>query len=594
MISDIISPEEAVTLSGLFSERLKRSSDAVAYRQFDPQTSNWQSYTWAQMAQFIARYQAALKHENLKSGAKVAIMAPNSIQWAMMEQAALGLDLVIVPLFTNDSAYNVAYIIEHADVELFFFCDEEQWMMLNPLLLKIKKIKRFVSIHPVLNDKNERLISVDNWLPVQNFDDLAVCSDPNATATIVYTSGTTGRPKGVMLSHQNILANAYACLSAVTCYPEDHFLSFLPLSHMLERTGGYYLPMASGSCVSFARSVQLLGEDLLYIKPTVLVSVPRIFERIYGKIQEQLTKKSAVAVKLFNLAVDIGWQRFLWQQKKSSWQLNFLLWPLLNVLVAKKVLEKFGGKVRFTVSGGASLSVTVVKPFLAFGMPVLNGYGLTETSPVICVNRINDNDPKTVGYTLPGIDVKVGEKNELLTRSACLMQGYWENSQATQDMIDEEGWLHTGDKVDIVDGRIQIIGRVKEIIVMSNGEKIPPTDMEIAICIDALFEQAMLIGEGKPFLSAVIVLNVDVWEELCQRQKWGVNDLARKDIHEYLLERVARLTLEFPGFAKIRRITLTTTIWTVENKLLTPTMKLKRNAIQNQFEKEISQLYIGH
>ncbi len=314
-------------------------------------------------------------------------------------------------------------------------------------------------------------------------------------ATIIYTSGTTGKPKGVMLSHHNILYNAYASLMTFDegLDSRDIFLSFLPLSHTFERTAGYYMAMMAGAAVGYARSIPLLADDLKIIRPTVLASVPRIYERIYNAIHAKLEEGPPLRHKLFTLTVEVGWDRFEHQQGRGAWTPKLLLWPLLKHLVADKVMDRLGGRMRLSVSGGAALPPKVSRLFIALGLPLVQGYGMTETSPVVCVNHVEDNRPSTVGPPLEGIQVRIGEQNALLVKGPCNMLGYWNNPEATAAMIDQDGWLNTGDTASIgTSGHVTITGRLKEIIVMSNGEKMPPADMEEAI----LARQPVRPGDG--------------------------------------------------------------------------------------------------
>ena len=258
---------------------------------------------------------------------------------------------------------------------------------------------------------------------------------PTSLAYLIYTSGTTGRPKGVMLSHRNILTDAYAGLQVLTVQQTDSFLSFLPLSHTFERTCGYYLTIMCGATVSYARSVQALGDDLQTIKPTMLISVPRIYERIWAAIRAKLDEGSPLKKKLFHMVVDVGYARFEHAQGRGSWKLSFLLWPVLNALVASKVLARLGGRMRGAMSGGAALPPEVSRVFIGLGLPVLQGYGLTETSPIVCANSIEDNLPASVGKVVPGVEVKIGENNALLIKGPNVMMGYWNNQAATRAMI---------------------------------------------------------------------------------------------------------------------------------------------------------------
>jgi long-chain acyl-CoA synthetase len=594
---DLVSVESAGTLAGLFLQRVERSPERPAYRNYDRDSSSWRDYSWREIAEQVARWQAALAQEGLRPGDRVAIQLRNCPEWVVFDQACLGLQLVTVPLYTDDNPDNIAYILEDAAVKLLLVQDAGRWKRLLPELPEEGPLRRVLLLDSGTageGSEDERVRHVSRWLPEGGGTLQRHKGNPHALATIVYTSGTTGRPKGVMLSHHNILAIAHAGVTAVDCYREDLFLSFLPLSHTLERTAGYYLPVMTGSAVAFGRSVNQLADDLQAIRPTVMITVPRVLERIYARIQGQLAQKSAIARGLFALARRVGWNRFLYQQGRGRWMSQLLLWPLLERAVARKIAARLGGRMRAVVSGGAALAPEIARSFIGLGIPLLQGYGLTETSPVVSVNPLQDNDPTSVGVPLRGVEVSVGENDELLVKGPGVMLGYWNNHAATAATIDSDGWLHTGDQARIENGHIYITGRIKEILVLSNGEKVPPVDMELAILLDPLFEQVMVIGEGRSYLSALVVLNADLWPGLVQ--DYGLNPLdpaaiADERISAEILRRIRVALHDFPGFAKIRRVLLTLEPWTIENGLMTPTLKAKRAKIVERFAKRIDSLY---
>jgi long-chain acyl-CoA synthetase len=597
---EIITLDEAVTLAGLFKERTGRTPDRIAYRYYDPEQAAWKNSTWSEMRSETARWQAAFLQEGLKRGDRVGIMMPNRREWVMFDQAALGLGLVSVPLFYNDRGGNVAYIAEAAAVKLLVIQGREQWASLEPVRNELPTVHRIVSIESLDGlAHDDRVRHLEEWLPAtageyQMLNDL----DPHGLCSIVYTSGTTGHPKGVMLSHHNILSNTYQALLTTTINDDDILLSFLPLSHMLERTGGYYLALMAGITVAYARSILQLAEDLLIIRPTFLISVPRIYERIYARIQEGLDEKPPIARKLFKLAVDVGWRRFEYQQKRGGWSPWLLLWPLLDKLVAGKITEKLGGRLRTAISGGAPLPPDVARTFLALGVPVLQGYGLTETSPVLAVSRIDDNIPESVGLALPGTELSVAENGELLARGDAVMLGFWNNPQETARVIDAEGWLHTGDVARIdATGHVYITGRIKDIIVLANGEKVSPADMEIAIAMDALFEQVLVIGEGRPFLSVLIVPEAEHWKGLTEGLGLDPEDpasLQHPKVMDHVYRRIADQLRDFPGYAQVRKAVLLNEPWSVENGYLTPTLKTKRKLIIEHCQRIIAEIYNGH
>ena len=595
----VIAVQEARTLDGLFRERARRTPDLVACRHYNDQHATWRDYTWGHLAHQVRRWQLALDRDGLQAGDRVAVMLRNSPEWVIFDQAALGMGLVVVPLYTQDRPDNVAYIIHDAGCKVLLFESMEQWQSLHEVRDQLAGLKRILAVNPGVNDAAEpRLQSIGEWLPDGGGEVKNVPTDKNALATIVYTSGTTGRPKGVMLSHNNILSNVEACLSVLTPRQDDVFLSFLPLSHTFERTCGYYLAVMTGAATAYARSIPQLAEDLQSIRPTLLISVPRIYERVYGAIRARLAEGPAFRKKLFELAIDVGYARFEHSQRRGPWLPSFLLWPVLDALVAKKIRARLGGRLRAAISGGAALPPEISRVFIGLGITVLQGYGLTETSPVSCANHPDDNLPASVGKAVPGVEVKIGANNALMIKGPNVMLGYWNNETATRQMIQPDGWLNSGDTARIDErGHVYITGRLKEIIVLSNGEKVPPVDMEAAIVRDPLFEQVMLLGEGKPYLSVVAVLNAEQWQKLCAEHKLdGASPglVSSRQVEEIVLGRIGLKLREFPGYAQVRRAQLTLEPWTVENGLLTPTMKLKRAKVMEKFNAEIDAMYAGH
>lgn len=600
---NLISLDEAVTLDGLFACRVKRTPERPAYRYFDRDSKSWQTYTWSEIAAEVARWQAAMGGEVAADGGRVAIQLRNCPEWVMFDQAALSLGLVTVPLYTDDRPDNIAYILEEADVGILLVQDAGRWRRLARVVPEEGPLKRILLLDDSeaarqLAAEDSRVRIVRDWLPVQA-DELMrrENADGESLASIVYTSGTTGRSKGVMLSHRNMLSVAHGSLTLLDCYQEDVFLSFLPLSHTLERTGGYYLCIMTGSCVAYARSVAQLGEDLLTIRPTVLVAVPRIFERVYGRISDQMEKKGGLPKRLFEMTVDIGWKRFLHQQGRGSWPTGSLLWPLLERLVASKVVSKLGGRIRIAISGGAPLNEEIARVFIGLGVPIVQGYGLTETAPIVSANPVEDNIPASVGVPIRGVEVKIGENDELLVHGPGIMLGYWNNHAATAEVIGPDGWFRTGDQARIDETRhIYITGRLKDILVLSNGEKISPADMESAIALDPLFEQVMVVGEGRPYLTALLVLAGDNWKGFAQ--EYGVdpakpNSLGDGKVLQAVGRRLKAALKDFPGYAKIRQFSLSLEPWSVEDGLITPTLKVKRPKVLERYSAEVEGMYRG-
>lgn len=599
-VVDYVDVAQAGTLAGLFAERVRRGASKVAYLGYNRASKSWQEVSWAQMQARAAQWQAAMRMEKLQAGDRVAMVLRNCTDWICFDQAAAGLGLVTVPLYVDDRPDNVAYILEDAAVKLLLVENERLWKRLSGAVGEVAQLQRIILLESASGGAPQgdaRIQLAAPWLAASaaTTTDFAVADiNPNELASIVYTSGTTGKPKGVMLSHHNMLADAHASLQSVPVYPTDLFLSFLPLSHTFERTIGYYAAMMAGAQTAHARSVAQLAADLETIRPTAMIAVPRIFERVYAKIQQQLAAGSPIKRLLFNLTVKAGWQRFLKQQGRAESTHLLWLWPLLSRLVAAKIMAKLGGRVRCAISGGAALPPKVARTFIALGLQLQQGYGLTEFSPVASVNKAEDNEPVSVGQPLQGVEVKIGDSDELLLRGPGRMLGYWNNHSATREAIDPEGWLHTGDRAKVERGHVYIIGRIKEIIVLSNGEKLPPTDMESAITEDPLFEQVMVLGEGRAYLTAITVLETEHWVALAKSlglDPFDKTAVRNAKVEQKLLARMKVLLKDFPGYAKIRNVTASLDAWTPENNMMTATMKLKRKIILETFADAVERMY---
>jgi long-chain acyl-CoA synthetase len=592
----------ATTLSDLFRERVRLTPERAAYRQFDARTQQWISYTWADVQVRVLQWRAALIREGLPSGARIAILVPNSLEHVCMDQAALCLGFVPVPLHVVDNPENLAFVIGDCGASLLLVDSAERWAALEKLVDKLPALRRVVYLGAAKEGMDRGLARpVENWLSGLDVhsaspDDRAPL-DAESLAAIVYTSGTTGRPKGVMLSHRNIVSNVNAIMAVMPLQDGAVYLSFLPLSHTLERTVGYYQAMAAGATVAFARSIPLM-EDMQTVRPTMLVSVPRIYERVFTAIQEKIAA-SGLRRRVFELAVDLGWRSFEHAQKRGP-ELTFAARLLLSVfdrLIASPVRARFGGRLRAAVTGGAAIPSEVARTLLALGIPLVQGYGLTESSPVIASNTLENNDPASVGHALPGVEVRVGEQGELLARSDSVMLGYWGRPEDTARVLDKDGWLHTGDRAQVENGLIRIKGRIKDIIVTSTGEKVPPADLEAAIVGDPVFEQALVLGEQRPYLIVILVLNRLRWA--ARARELGLDPqseavLTSATATRWALERVAQLVKSFPSYATPRAVFLSMEPWTIANGLITPTLKPKRAAIAARYAAEITGLYRGH
>ena len=589
---DIITPEEAGCLYGLFLKRVRRSPEAVAYRYFG-KARRWKEVTWSEMGVEVARWSAALEGEGLKRGDRVAIWLGNCKEWVMADLAALSLGLVVVPIFSNDRPENASYILNDSAAKMLFIENEEQWQGLVDSGGPPESIKHAVVVGAMSKGPGDLLVASSDWLPAK-----AGLIDPRATAdrlaTIVYTSGTTGDPKGVMLSHGNILWNAHSSIDIIPVYTEDLFLSFLPLSHTFERTAGYYLPIMTGTPVVYSRSIAKLAEDMAEQSPTIIISVPRLFEKTFSKIQSQLSRKSPIIRALFGWTIRAGWKRFEYDQGRGGWSPAFIILPLLQSIFTSKIKERLGGRLRLAISGGAALSPEIARFFIGAGIPISQGYGMTEASPVISVNPESPNIPESAGVPLDGVEVKIGDDDEIMVRSPGVMGGYWNKGEATAKTVNLQGWLHTGDKGRMEEGHIFISGRIKEIIVLSNGEKVPPADLETAITLDPAIEQALIVGEGRPFLSALVVLTKKEISTLSEELDAKADDrgiVTGKDVERRILAKISGKLSSFPGYEVVKKVVVLASPWTVESGLLTPTLKPKRAKILEQYKDAVDEMY---
>ena len=595
----VIPADEARTLHGLFAARARQSPDLAAFHQFHHAGKQWVTYSWGEMWQMVARWQEGLAREPLEPGDRVALLLANSVEWVCCEQAALSLGLVVVPLYIWDSPENLAWLLADSGARLLLVGTWHQWCLLLPHVHRFPDLARVLCLEDSGGSTGPLpVVPVSAWLPDRADFRTPRATDPNGLATIVYTSGTTGPPKGVMLSHHNILWNAEALQQAVPSRPADVLLSFLPLSHSFERTVGYYAPMMAGSSIAYVRSVKQLAEDLLTVRPTILISVPRIFEKLHARVQAGLATRGALSRRLVTLAAETGWTWFEHRQGRlpTPGLKARILHPLLQRLVAKKIRARLGGRLRFTASGGAPLQEPVARFLLGMGIPLLQGYGLTEAAPVISTNTLERNDPASVGPPLSGVRCRIGENGELLVKSPGVMLGYWNQPQQTGEAFDKQGWLRTGDVVEIRDGMLYIRGRLKEILVTSTGKKVAPMDLEMAITADPLVRHAMVVGEGMPHLAALLVLRREPWQRLATDLGLNADDpaaLASRAARDALLKRLAQRTARFPRHARIREVALLLDPWTIENNLLTPTLKLRRQQIEQRYRDLIKELFTG-
>ena len=589
-------------LPELLTHHMEKRPDLPLFTFWLPTEKTWKTINVKETVEQITRWRHALVKEGLTKGDRCAMLLPNGINAILFDQSVLANALVPVPLHAVDTAGSSSYIINDSGAKLLVTGRLNRWEAIrdtedHPALKTVVITGEPVQEH---QDSDVRVVGLDQWLTEGNGTELPAGPEPQDLAALVYTSGTTGKPKGVMLTHRAILANVTGVLQNICPEPEDVWLSFLPLSHTFERTTTYYTAMGFGNRVAFNRNIGLLADDLKVIRPTILMSVPRIYEKVYDKIQDALVKKPAFVQKLFHTAVDVGYRRFC-RENGLPVQGGFLSLfdPLIAGVLDKKVGAGirgiFGGRPRIFISGGAAFNPEVSRTFLGLGINILQGYGMTETAPIMSVNKVGDNHPQTVGPALVNIEVRVGENDELQMRGPSLMNGYWNRPADTKAVFTEDGWLRTGDQADIFsDGHIRIKGRIKEIIVTSTGEKVPPADLEQALESDHLVSQAMVVGENRPYIAALVVLNAQEWKKLATELKLDADDslsLETRAARQAVLRRVKAAAAGFPNYAVPRQVRLFLEPWSIENGLMTPTLKLKRGPMRIRFADAIESLY---
>jgi len=414
----------------------------------------------------------------------------------------------------------------------------------------------------------------------------------NELATIVYTSGTTGAPKGVMLSQENIISNAFALIERGQVTEEDIFLSFLPLSHMYERTVGYYVPLFAGATIAYAQNINTIAQNMLEIRPTIMNVVPGLLEKMHEKIWDRVNKSPTIKKKLFLAAVKnkSSCNELLDNAKRIPPALK-LKCKLLDVLVCRKINKKVGGRLRFFSSGGASLKIEITHFFNNFGIKILEGYGLTETSPVLTSNSETDCKIGSVGKPLPDVKIKINEANsEVLAKSPGIMLGYYKNKQATDAAIDAEGWFHTGDIGSLdKDGYLWITGRLKELIITSYGQNISPNYLEEQLLNSRFIDQIMVYGEGERHINALIVPNKNLLKKqfLLQEPINWHEILKREDICHFIGSELEKHSINLARYEKIKQFILLEEAFSIANGLLTPTLKIKRKAVLKRYSEKL-------
>jgi long-chain acyl-CoA synthetase len=578
--------QKSLPVAMLESCERHRAKPALLYRV----KGEFQPISYEEFRKKVFEIACGLRAQGISVGDRVAIIAENSKEWGLIDWAVLSLGAVTVPIYPTLLVDQIGYLLKDSGSKLIFAGDPKLQSKAEAAISAEDLDTKIV----VIDGPRPNLDSIidegraSGWSETE-WEQGARAVDPESLATLIYTSGTTGEPKGVMLTHANF---TFLCEAIRENLPADHrdrFLSFLPLSHVYERMAGHFLPIFLGADIAYAESLRTLAQDITIAKPTILLTVPRFTEGVKSKITQAVQEGSGLKKKLFSIVVSRGAERI-----KNHMRPVGFMGGLLDKLVGAKIRERLGGRIRFMVSGGAALPTDVAEFYGAFGILLLQGYGLTETSPVISLNHPDRNDPSSVGEVLPGIECKIAEDGEILMRGASLMKGYYNKPEETAQAIDREGWFHTGDLGRMTGNRLWITGRKKDIIVMANGKNVGPERIENMIKSSDYVEEAMVFGDDMEYLAVLIVPDFENLKHFAETRGLDIGhneDLVEHPtVREMFKSEIDRVNRALPDFEKVKRFKVMSDRWTQETGELTPSLKVKRRVIREKFSDAMRQL----
>lgn len=587
------------TLGQLFLNTVKsfRKDDLMLYKKEG-------EYVFLSTQDFenkVKWFSLGLRDLGLNPGDKLIILSENRPEWVMTDLATQCVGGTSVPIYTSLVSEQIKYIVDDSDAKFVVFSCPELGDKVEAVKSQLPKVAHFITLEPesspgvlTFDQIVEKGKEIDSENP-GNFEKMALEVSPNDVASIIYTSGTTGVPKGVMLSHRNFVSNVKSSAEVIDFSHKDKVLSFLPLSHSLERMVTFTY-LYRGCSIAYAESIDTVAENLLEIKPQIMVSVPRVFEKIYAKVMDNVLSGSPLKRKIFFWALKVG-------KEYGEKRLNEKTVPkllqfkknLAHKLVFSKILVRTGGKVRFFISGGAPLSKDIAEFFYAIGLVVMEGYGLTETSPVISVNRYDHIKFGTVGPPIPGVEVKIAEDGEILVRGPNVMKGYYKMEEETRETI-KEGWLYTGDIGYIdEDGFLVITDRKKDIIVTAGGKNVAPQPIENLLKTNPYISNAVILGDRRKFMSALIVPNFEKLEEYAKNNMIPFKDkqelIKNEQIVMFIETEIGRFTPHLASYEKIKKIALLDREFEIAEGEITPTLKVKRNIVEKKYKDVIDRIY---
>ncbi len=547
-----------------------------------------------------------LRRTGLQPGDKVAILSENRTEWVIADlgtQAARG---ITVPIYATNTPEQVEYVINHSGAEIIFISNRLQYEKLLAIRDKIPAVRHVFSFDRFLGKPELPVYTLCQLSEISHSltddeqqeieADIAQIGHEDLI-TIIYTSGTTGVPKGVMLTQGNMLFNAHCAVKKLGgMQQQEVFISFLPLSHVLERTAGYHAALMHGCHIVFAESVEKVVENIVEVRPTMMVSVPRLFEKIYSRVHENVHLMNSVKRLMFHKAVEIGREyvycKYVHQKNPGVLGIKY---RLADHLVFKKIRARFGGRLRLCICGGAPLDKTINEFMWIIGIPTCEGYGLTETSPAVSINSFKEIRFGSVGRLLEKTEAKLASDGELLLKGPQVMRGYYQDSESTADVL-KDGWFSSGDIAKIDDeGYVYIVDRKKEIIVTAGGKNIAPHPIENELKLDKYISQAFVFGDRQPYLVALLTPSLERLIELAHQEHLNylnLEDLVTNDkVREIFEERIAAVNAKLPPYETIKKFVILAREFSVEGGELTPTLKLKRKVITEKYQEKINSLY---
>jgi long-chain acyl-CoA synthetase len=566
----------------------------------------YQSISSTELADRVRQVALGLRELGIKRGDRVAILSENRPEWATVDYAALTAGLTDVPIYPTLPADQIPHILNDSGAVAIFTSTEEQAAKIAQVRGQCSSLKYVIGFADTkrpgedltLEDVRKKGQAADNPQRAAEYKKDALAVKPDDLATLIYTSGTTGLPKGVMLTHDNIYSNVMAASTAVPFGGNDTALSFLPLSHIFERMAGHYLMLHTGTSIAYAESIDTVPINMQEIKPTLVLSVPRLYEKMYARVLENALSGGAIKKQIFFWARGVA---EAWADEKLAGRepRGFLAkkYAIAQKLVFSKLKARTGGQLRYFVSGGAPLAPEINKFFYAAGLVILEGYGLTETSPLISVNTPSNFRIGSVGKAQPGVDVRIAPDGEILTKGPHVMKGYYNSPDATKDAIDSDGWFHTGDIGVLEDGFLRITDRKKDIIVTAGGKNIAPQPIENKVKTNKYVSQAVMIGDKRKFPVILIVPN---WDNL---EKWaGLQNIVWTDRKQLLHMPTIQKKMDKEVFEELsglahfempKKVALLEHDFSIERGELTPTLKVKRRVIDKTYKSTIDALYQG-